>query len=107
MGYEDRFLNKLDKARVDIQHERRLENREELTNLIKTIVPQEYESASSYLKASALQLGSFRDLYGYENVGRDMEKVKSLKEIFAENEKSNFNGGTTMAEVRKLSEITE
>jgi hypothetical protein len=30
-----------------------------------------------------------------------------LKEIFAENDKSNFSGGTTMAEVRKLSEITE
>lgn len=107
MSYEDAFLKRLDTTRHAETKERRSGNRDGISNLVKMIVPQEYASASAHLKESALKLGAFKDLYGFENIGRDMERVKHLESIFDKNDQAQFSEDVTFGDIRKLSEITE
>lgn len=103
MGFEDNFLRGIDRNRA----EERTQRREQIGDSIESILPQEHEIASQHLRKSAIRIGDFRNLYGTENIERDISEVYRLKKAFHHSNKQEFHNGLTFEDTTKLSEITE
>ncbi len=107
MGFEDSFLNKLDRNRQEQKKSASQERVNHITSSINRLIPTEHKEAKIYNESTAVDMGSFSDLYGEEVVKNDKEEVRRLKRIFAREDKTVLSNGVTQEQVHQLSEISE
>lgn len=107
MGFEDKFLSSLDRKRAQDRRAQNTERIEHISSSVSRLIPTEYEEAKQHIQEAAIDIDSFRDLYGEAVVDTDNAEVKRLREIFARNEKTVLPNGVTFEQVKQLSEISE
>lgn len=108
MGFdEDKFLGNLDRRKRQDTREAGDRRVETINSSIHTLIPKEYPEAKKLIESSAIDMGSFRDLYGDERVGADEKEVRRLRARFARADQRILPGGATQEQVHKLSVISE
>lgn len=108
MWNEERFLGKIDRGVQRQVKERSAERREDIKSVVDRLVPLEIDDARNYLTEEAIDIETFKDLYGEQVVERDQEAVARLQGRFAVEDKAQaMPNGPTFEQLRQLSEITE
>jgi len=107
MGFEDKFLSGLDRRRAEDKRKQNTERIEQISSSISRLIPAEHKEAKRHIQNIAIDIDSFRDLYGEEVVEADAAAVQRLRERFARDEKTVLPNGVTFEQIRQLSEISE